>query len=112
MPPARANWPNRRVSPVPVRNPSRASRPSTRPSPNGVPPVPVPPGGTEAPVPPGSPIKGPERLYQGRTESDWQALFTAETEPGAKLDAAMALINLAAQLPADQRIERILDVGE
>ena len=54
----------------------------------------------------------PERLYQGRTKSDWQRLFEAETDPASKLEAAVALLNLASPLPPEERIERILDLGE
>lgn len=73
--------------------------------------VPVPPGGLQVLVP--EPVRnGPERLYQGRTESDWQRLFEAETEPAAKVEAALALLTLAAQMPPLQHVERILDIGE
>ncbi|MES2792307.1 MAG: serine/threonine-protein kinase [Planctomycetota bacterium] len=56
--------------------------------------------------------KIPERLYQGKSESDWQLLFVAETEPVAKLVAADALMNLAAELPNGRDLDRILDVGQ
>lgn len=53
-----------------------------------------------------------ERLYQGRTESDWRRQFQLETEPAAKLGAAKALLSLAAVLPVAEQFERILDVGD
>ncbi len=53
-----------------------------------------------------------ERLYQGRTESEWKRNFVAETEAISKLDAAKALLSLYSDLPPPAQIERILDIGE
>jgi Protein kinase domain len=53
--------------------------------------------------------KGP--LYQGLSEQEWQRMFLAETSPSAKLDQAVALVTLAAELPPKERIQKILDVG-
>jgi serine/threonine protein kinase len=52
-----------------------------------------------------------ERLYQGRSESEWQRLFEAETAPLAKLQAAQALFTLAAARPPDEFLDRALDIG-
>ena len=56
--------------------------------------------------------KAPERLYQGKPESEWQQKFDTETEPTAKLEAADALMSIAAELPNGQDIDRILDIGQ
>lgn len=53
-----------------------------------------------------------DRLYQGRTESEWQRQFRLETDPVSKLDDAIALLSLASVLPAREQFDRILDVGE
>ena len=53
-----------------------------------------------------------QRMYQGKTESDWKRHFTAETEPVAKLKAASALLALSGELPPQSQVERALDVGE
>jgi hypothetical protein len=55
---------------------------------------------------------GTERVYRGKFQEEWQSLFAAETDPAAKLVAALALVSLAAQSPPDENIEQILDVGE
>jgi hypothetical protein len=53
----------------------------------------------------------PGPLYEGVSEDEWQRIFGRETSPIAKLDEAVALITLSAELPAKARIERILSVG-
>lgn len=57
-------------------------------------------------------VPEPERLYQGRSESEWKRQFGLETEPVSKLNAANALLSLASALPPAKQLERILDVGE
>jgi hypothetical protein len=54
----------------------------------------------------------PERIYRGKPESEWQRLFQAEVDPKARKDAAQALLNLAAQKPAEQAVEQLLGIGE
>ena len=58
-----------------------------------------------------APTSVAERLYQGRTESEWQRLFEAEAEPTTRLDAAIALIQLASPLSAEEYAKRIIDIG-
>jgi len=61
-----------------------------------------------------SPITSPdeltERLYRGKTESEWRQNFNLETEPAAKIEAAAALVNLAVNEPPRTVFERIMDI--
>ena len=50
-------------------------------------------------------------LYQGLSEQEWQQMFAVETSPTAKLDEAVALVTLAAELAPKERIEKLLSVG-
>ena len=54
----------------------------------------------------------PFRLYQGKTENDWQRAFLAETSPVAKLEAARALLSLASEQPASRQLATILEIGD
>jgi serine/threonine protein kinase len=51
-------------------------------------------------------------LYQGKTQAEWERLFAAEMSPIGKLEAAQALLAMADELPAQRKIEKLLNVGK
>jgi serine/threonine protein kinase len=53
-----------------------------------------------------------QALYQGKSASEWERLFLAETSPLAKLDAAKALLAFAGESPPEKKIEALLHVGQ
>jgi len=54
---------------------------------------------------------GKEHVYQGQSESFWQRRYEAETAPLAKLEAAAALLTLASELPSEQQVDRVVEIG-
>jgi hypothetical protein len=50
-------------------------------------------------------------LYQGVPTEEWQQMFAHETSPAAKLEEAIALVTLAAELSPKDHLAKILDVG-
>ncbi len=53
-----------------------------------------------------------EPLYQGKTQTEWERLFAAETSPIGKIEAAQALLAMADDLPPQRKIEKFLNVGK
>ena len=52
-----------------------------------------------------------EPLYQSVTRSEWQSRFANETEPATRIEAAQALVALAARDNAEERFERCVTFG-
>lgn len=52
-----------------------------------------------------------EPLYQSVTRSEWQTRFANETEPGTRIEAAQALVALAARDTAEEKFERCMTLG-
>lgn len=50
-------------------------------------------------------------LYAGKTLPQWQAIFDAERNPIAKIEAGKALVMLTDSLPPAERLNRILDIA-
>lgn len=51
-----------------------------------------------------------ERIFEGEPESVWRQRFRSEISPAAKINAAKALIALSSDLPAEEHIDRLLEV--
>lgn len=67
----------------------------------------------DAAAPSNNPALGnpPEPLYQSVTRSEWQSRFANETEPATRIEAAQALVALAAMDDAEERFERCMTLG-
>lgn len=57
------------------------------------------------------PVARPEPLYQSVTRSEWQSRFANQTEPATRIEAAQALVALAARDNAEERFERCMTLG-
>lgn len=50
-------------------------------------------------------------LYQGRPAAVWQRRFDSERDPMARMEAARALVTLAGDLPSEEQLNRLVQVG-